>query len=62
MDEINSALENDQLFAETNTIYDFYELEEEWEDARRRDDHPFMRYVHKMTDEEHIKKRSRKKD
>jgi hypothetical protein len=60
MDNINSEQENNKIFAETNTLYDFYELEEKWEAARHADSHPFLRYIHKVTDENHINKKSNK--
>lgn len=60
MDDVNSAMQNDQVFSETNTLYDVFEKEEEWETAKKNDEHPVMHYLHKITDEEHINKRSKK--
>ena len=59
MDYINSEMETDQLFAETETLYDFFELEDEWEASRQPNDHPFRRFLHRITDEDPNIRRSK---
>jgi len=53
MDHLNSANETDQLFAETDTLYDFFEQEELWESLHQTSDHPIKRFINKITDEDH---------
>lgn len=52
MDYTNSEMEVDQLYAETETLYDFFELEEEWEALHQPDNHPFNRFLQRNRDED----------
>lgn len=55
MDNVNSSEEIDMVFAETKTIYDFYELEEEWEAKKQKHNHPVSKLIHKKAHKEHTK-------
>lgn len=52
MDHINSEMEIDQLFAETDTLYDFFELEETWEAMHQSDKHAFKHFLDRLTKED----------
>ncbi len=54
MDHINSEFELDELFAETDALDDFIELEEMWKTNPRTNDHPFRRFLHRVSDNDYI--------
>ena len=53
MDHLNSGTETDRLFAETDTLYDFFELEELWEANHQEGEHSLKRFIHKITDDDY---------
>lgn len=54
MDYINSDDETNQLFPETDTLYDFFGQEEMWEVPQETTDHHIKHFSHNTTDEDYI--------